>query len=119
DSDVERKFAEKWGKAPRSGWVLERESEVLVEHQHVFFPDFVFRHESGVTVLAEIVGYWTERYIADKRRTLERFQDRRLLLILQESAAKHFGELPIPTITYKNGLKLEPVMEALARLKCL
>jgi len=117
DSDLERKFAEKWGGSPRRGWTLERESEVMIKNQHVFFPDFVFRHESGVTVLAEIVGYWTERYITEKRSTLERFQDRHLLLIVRESAARHFSDLPFPTIAYKNGLKLEPVMEALANLK--
>jgi len=113
DSDVERKFAEKWGATPRQGWKLERESEPLVQGQHIFFPDFVFRHESGETVIAEIVGYWTQKYLAEKRLTLERFQDRRILLLLRESTAAQFGDLPFPTITYKNGLKLEPIIEAL------
>lgn len=117
DSHVERKFAEKWGTKPREGWTLERESEPLIQGQHLFFPDFVFRHENGRTVLAEIIGYWTPKYLAEKRRTLERFQDKHLLLILRESTAAHFTDLPFPTITYKNGLKLEPVMEALAAVK--
>jgi len=114
DSDVERKFSEKWGIEPRDGWTLERESEPLIRDQHLFFPDFVFRHESGKTVLAEIIGYWTSDYLAEKRRTLERFQDERLLLILRESAAAQFADLPFPIITYKSALKLEPVMQALA-----
>lgn len=116
DSDVERKFAEKWGPNARDGWTLERESEPLVQGQHIFFPDFVFRHESGRTVFAEIVGYWTQKYLAEKRLTLERFKDQRLLLILRESVTTQFGDLPFPTITYKKGLKIEPVIEALARV---
>lgn len=117
DSDVERKFAEKWGAPPREGWTLERESEPLVQGQHLFFPDFVFRHESGKAVFAEIIGYWTDEYLAGKRRTLERFQDKHLLLILRESTAAKFTDLPFRTVTYKNGLKLEPVLAALAEVK--
>jgi uncharacterized protein len=117
DSDLERKFAEKWGVTPREGWTLERESEPLIEGQNLFFPDFVFRHESGKTVFAEIIGYWTEEYLAAKRRTLERFQDKHLLLILRESTAAKFTDLPFQTITYKNGLKLEPVLAALAEVQ--
>lgn len=118
DSDVERKFAEKWGPTSRDGWTLERESEPLVQGQHCFFPDFVFRHENGKTVFAEIVGYWTQKYLIEKRLTLERFQDQCLLLILRESSALQFGDLSFPTVTYKNGVQLEPVMEALSRVKC-
>ena len=114
DSDVERKFSEKWGAERRDGWTLERESEPLIRDQHLFFPDFVFRHESGKTVLAEIIGYWTPEYLAEKRCTLERFQDERLILILRESAAAQFADLPFPTIVYKTALKLEPVIDALA-----
>lgn len=114
DSDVERKFSAKWGTEPRDGWILERESEPLIRGQHLFFPDFVFRHESGKTVLAEVIGFWTPEYLAEKRRTLERFQDERLLLILRESAAEQFADLPFPMITYKTCPKLEPVMQILA-----
>jgi predicted nuclease of restriction endonuclease-like RecB superfamily len=117
DSDVERKFAEKWGAAPREGWTLERESEPLIQGQHLFFPDFVFRHESGHAVFTEIIGYWTDEYLAEKRRTLERFQDKHLLLILRESTASKFTDLPLQTVTYKNGIKLEPVLAALATVK--
>ncbi len=116
DSDLERKFAGKWGAEPRDGWTLERESEPLIRGQHLFFPDFVFRHETGKRVLAEIIGYWTPEYLAKKRSTLERFQDERLLLIVRESAAAQFSDLPFPIITYKSAIKLEPVMNVLAAM---
>lgn len=112
DSDLERKFAENWGVTPRQGWMLERESEPLVDGQHLFFPNFVFRHESGKIVFAEIIGYWTQENLAEKRRTLVRFQDKHLLLILRESTASKYTDLSFPTITYKNGRKLEPVLAA-------
>ncbi|WP_146848381.1 DUF790 family protein [Brevifollis gellanilyticus] len=81
--------------------------------QHVFFPDFVFRHEGGKTVFAETVGYWTPQYLAEKRVTLERFKDRSLLLIVRASATEHFADMSLATATYKTAVKTEPVIEAL------
>ncbi len=114
DSQVERTFAEKWGDAPREGWTLLREAEVLHIGQHVFVPDFAFRHHDGRQVLLEIVGFWTPEYLAHKRDTLVRFREHPILLAVAESVAKASSEIPDDTIRYKTTLRVNDVMERLA-----
>ena len=68
DSSVEEAFAEKWGREPRDGWRLERETEILHSGQHCFFPDFVFAHETGRRVPLEVIGFWTDQYLDAKKQ---------------------------------------------------
>ncbi len=113
DSNLECAFARKWGREPRSGWHLERESHLLIKHQHVFFPDFVLRHDSGMTVLVEIIGFWTPEYFTKKYRTLAQFKSERLLLIVRESKLAQFSNLGFPTVSFKNAISLAPVLGSL------
>lgn len=117
DSSVEAGFADKFGTAPRDGWRLERETEVLFDGQTVFVPDFVFRHEDGTVVLLEIVGFWTPEYLAAKRETLRRFRKHHILVAVAEANVRQGALIPDGFITYKTALKLEPVMVALEQAR--
>ncbi|HEY8834622.1 MAG TPA: DUF790 family protein, partial [Chthoniobacterales bacterium] len=113
DSELERKFAGKWGAGPRNGWSLKRESEPRFHGQKAFFPDFAFEHEDGMKVLFEIVGYWTPEYLRNKRDTLRDFLEEPLLLAMRDEAADDFDALGLPVVRFKSSLKLEPVIAAL------
>lgn len=113
DSGVEEQFFKKWGAEPREGWTLSREDRILHHQQKVFIPDFTLQHEDGRLVHLEIVGFWTPEYLAEKANTLPRFQDEPLLLAIHESRQQCLPHLPVPVITYKKGLHLKTVLEAL------
>jgi predicted nuclease of restriction endonuclease-like RecB superfamily len=115
DSDLERRFAERWGDEPRGGWTLHRESALLSRGQKVFVPDFEFRHADGRRVLMEVIGYWTPEYLEKKQQTLDQFADVSILLALAQSV--ELDRIPIrhPTIRFKTSLKVEPVIEVLQR----
>jgi len=116
DSEVEKNFAEKWGTAPRDGWILERESKPRFAGQKAFFPDFTFVHESGRRVLMEIVGHWTPEYLKAKRETLLQFREEPILLAVGAGEADYFLETGAEIILFKKALKIDPIKEALDRL---
>jgi len=113
DSQVEEAFAEKWEKEPREGWQLVREGEILHRGQKVFVPDFLFRHESGKSVLLEIVGFWTPEYLQAKLQTLEAFRDQPILLAVAESSARTLPELGARAIAFKTALAVKEVLDRL------
>ena len=112
DSTVEANFAEKFG-TQMDGWMLIREGGILWENQHVFVPDFLFRHEDGTEVYLEIVGFWTPEYLAQKRKTVKAFRGRNLLLAVVESSVKKDVPASPEVIVYKTALKVESVLLAL------
>ncbi|MEM9366565.1 MAG: DUF790 family protein [Planctomycetota bacterium] len=88
DSEWERDFAACWDKAPVEGWHLHRESQIFVEGQQVFTPDFELRHaRDQKSIHIELVGFWTPEYLSKKAATLERFGDKapRWLIFLPKS----------------------------------
>jgi hypothetical protein len=113
DSSVERRFAMSWGEAPRDGWTLIREGEVLVHLQTTFVPDFVFRHDSGRRVLLEIVGFWTPEYLRGKRERLHTFADAEILLAVAARNAVGLGDLAADAIVYRTALRVEDVLQRL------
>lgn len=114
DSDIESEFARKWGREPRDGWTLLRESDILHSGQKVFLPDFTFQHIDGRKVLLEIIGFWTGEYLVKKLQTLHEFRSTPLLLAIQEHLAEQLTGLPAGTIVYKTALKVKDVLECLA-----
>jgi len=116
DSTVEEGFARKFG-PERDGWRLSRESEVLVDRQTAFVPDFVFRHEDGTAVLFEIVGFWTPEYLAKKREVLRRFRGRNILLAVPERSLREGAQADKNVVVYRTAIKLEPVLEALETVR--
>jgi predicted nuclease of restriction endonuclease-like RecB superfamily len=116
DSTVEERFATKFG-AEREGWKLDREGEVVFEGQTAFVPDFVFRHADGTEVLFEIVGFWTPEYLAHKRETYRRFRNRRILMAVPAVSIREGATIPEDVLVYKSAIKVEPVLDALERLR--
>jgi predicted nuclease of restriction endonuclease-like RecB superfamily len=116
DSGLEESFAAKFG-PERHGWRLIREGEILHEHQETFVPDFTFRHEDGTQVFLEIVGFWTPEYLAHKRRRLQKFRHHKIVVAVPKKSLRegtHTGE---NVLVYKTALKLEPLLEALERIR--
>jgi predicted nuclease of restriction endonuclease-like RecB superfamily len=124
DSLLEENFAKQWGHAPRDGWRLVREGDVLFEHQKVFVPDFSFVHESGLRVMMEIVGFWTPEYLLEKRKTLAAFQQHRIMLAIAETIHWPEQDMPAnesapdspPIIRYKSAIRVTSVLQALSEL---
>ena len=113
DSEVEAAFAKRWGDAPREGWKLLRETEVLFENQHVFFPDFTFQHDDGRRVHLEIIGFWTPEYLRAKQATLQRFARHPILLAIAQSNLATVGDWPSTCLIYKTRLKVDSVLDRL------
>jgi predicted nuclease of restriction endonuclease-like RecB superfamily len=75
---------------PTRQWQLEREGDILVRGQRVFFPDFTVISPSGFRVFLEIVGFWTPEYIRHKKEVLEVFALTPLLLAIPQSLKKQW-----------------------------
>lgn len=116
DSTLEEKFAARFG-AERDGWHLFREAAIVHEGQTAFIPDFTFRHDDGVEVLLEIVGYWTPEYLAAKRETLRRFRGRNILIAVPERSLRPGAPVPDDVLVYKTALKLPPILAALEQAR--
>jgi predicted nuclease of restriction endonuclease-like RecB superfamily len=116
DSQVEEDFARSWGAEPREGWTLIREGEVLCQGQHVFVPDFVFRHQDGRSARMEIVGFWTPEYLQAKLKTLGNFAEHPILLAVAAGAAKHAGPWPADAIRFKTRLAVKEVLKRLTTI---
>jgi predicted nuclease of restriction endonuclease-like RecB superfamily len=112
DSELERRFCTRWGNAPRDGWTLHRESVILDQGQKTFVPDFELRHESGRSVLLEVVGFWTSEYVAAKQQTLAAFAGAPIVLLLP-------SDVPWPEsdsariVRYKSSIRVSDVLAAL------
>lgn len=121
DSKVEANLAQRWGIHPREGWSLHRESCILHEQQHVFTPDFSLIHQSGLTVPVEIVGFWTPEYLTAKLKTLERFSNQPMILMVPETSTKRMEVLTesdaIRLKTYKTAIRAESLLEAAESLR--
>ena len=110
DSAVEESFARAWlaqeagGRlGVAHGWVLRREPRAIVVEGTVFIPDFTF-NRGDAEVYAEIVGFYTDDYLARKRHKLVALSGQiRLLLVIEEELAPLFADVGYPIVTYKSG----------------
>lgn len=116
DSELERRFAEKFG-IERDGWTCQREGAFLVRGQRVFVPDFSFRHADGTRAYLEIVGFWTPEYLEAKRQTLAMFADVPIIVAVAAASAAKVPELARDTITFRTHLKVKPIVERLNALR--
>ena len=94
-----------------------REGEILHHQQKTFVPDFTFRHVDGIEVLLEIVGFWTPEYLAHRRETLQQFREHRILIAVPEKSLREGATIGENILVYKTALKIEPLMEALDRIR--
>jgi predicted nuclease of restriction endonuclease-like RecB superfamily len=72
-----------------SSWRIEREAAVVRAGTQLFFPDFALVSAAG-RVLIEVVGYWTEEYLAKKAALLRAARAPMILCVDQRHAR---GEL--------------------------
>jgi len=122
DSAVEETFARAWlaqdahGRlSVVHGWVLRREPRAIAVAGTVFIPDFTFSR-GETEVYAEIVGFYTDDYLARKRHKLAALAGRlRLLLVIEEDLAPLFADVGYPIVTYKAGraIKMTEVVHVL------
>ena len=105
----------KWGQDKREGWSMKRAGGILQRKQTAFVPDFVFQHDDGRKVHLEIVGFWTPEYLRAKIEKLKLFDDEHIILAVAESLGEKLPAMSQEVILYKSGLKLNDVLEALAR----
>ncbi|MBN1806749.1 MAG: DUF790 family protein [Sedimentisphaerales bacterium] len=116
DSILEESFTKKFG-SERNGWRLIREGRILHNHQKTFVPDFTVRHKDGAEILLEIVGFWTPEYLAQKRKTLQRFRHHRILIAVPQTSLRAGATIEKNVLVYKKALKLKPLIEALERIR--
>jgi len=116
DSSIEESLATKFGPL-RDGWQLTREGEILYDRQKTFVPDFTFRHEDGMQVHLEIVGFWTPEYLAHKRETVRRFALHKILIAVPEKSLREGVSIGENVLVYKTTIKLNPLMHALERIR--
>ena len=97
---------------------MERETEILHRGQTAFFPDFVFVHQDGKRVMLEIVGFWTPEYLSYKAQVLKLFRDQPVLLAIAQSLKEKWAmDLELPTIFFKDTIKVEQILKSLHSLR--
>ena len=112
DSKIEEMLARKFG-ASRDGWRLEREAAILEAGEALLVPDFVFRHEDGIEVALEIVGYWTPEYLAEKMAKLERVRGTNLIVAVRKAMALRAGHLPAEVLPFASSILLKDLLPRL------
>ncbi len=112
DSDLEEKFAEKFG-AVRNDWRLGRETMLLEAGTSLLVPDFSFRHADGTEVAMEIVGYWTPEYLARKFRKLAVIHGVNLIVAVRRQWALAAGDPPPWVLPFKTAILLKDLMPRL------
>ena len=118
DSSVEELLSIEWGELSRDGWRMERETEILHRGQTAFFPDFVFVHQDGMRVMLEIVGFWTPEYLKYKAQVLKLFREQPVLLAIAQSLKEKFAmDLDLPTLYFKDTIKVEEILKSLHSLR--
>ena len=111
DSRLEHDFFDAWGQTARDGWMLQRETDMIVQGQTVFTPDFTLVHADGRRVLMEIIGYWTPEYLAAKRNLLSRLQGTTMLLAVAQCISDQLPRLTPPPVSFKTKLPIAPILQ--------
>lgn len=114
DSRIERALARDVRRLDR-GWELSRETDAISVGQRVFFPDFTLRRD-GMSVLVEVVGFYTPEYLRSKLEALRAARMRRLIVCIDESLACDDGEIPGTVIRFKRKVDAAALLDAADRL---
>ncbi|WP_353932048.1 DUF790 family protein [Okeanomitos corallinicola TIOX110] len=117
DSMIEQSFADKWDKL-KSGWILEREVDLIPIPGSVMIPDFRLVHPDGRTFLLEIVGYWRPEYLQKKFSQVRRANCDNLILAISErlnleKAGVKLDNVPARIIWFKEKLLPKSVLAVL------
>lgn len=117
DSMLESSFADKWDSL-KSGWVLEREVDLIPIPGSVMIPDFRLVHPDGRSFLLEIVGYWRPEYLQKKFSQVRRAGCDNLILAISErlnleKAGVKLNDVPARIIWFKDKLLPKAVLAAM------
>jgi predicted nuclease of restriction endonuclease-like RecB superfamily len=117
DSMLEASFADKWD-ALKSGWVLEREVDLIPIPGSVMIPDFRLVHPDGRSFLLEIVGYWRPEYLQKKFSQVRRAECDNLILAISErlnldKAGVKLHDVPARIVWFKDKLLPKSVLAVL------
>lgn len=117
DSMLEASFANRWNSA-KTGWVLEREVDLIPIPGSVMVPDFRLVHPDGRTFLLEIVGYWRPEYLQKKFAQVRRAECDNLILAISErlnldKAGVKVDNVPAKIVWFKDKLSPKAVLEIL------
>jgi predicted nuclease of restriction endonuclease-like RecB superfamily len=114
DSMLEKSFADKWDSL-KSGWILEREVDLIPIPGSVMIPDFRLVHPDGRTFLLEIVGYWRTEYLQRKFSQVRRANCDNLILAISErlnleKAGVKLNDVPAIIVCFKEKLLPKAVL---------
>ncbi|MBD2663160.1 DUF790 family protein [Richelia sinica] len=114
DSMLESSFADKWDSL-RSGWILEREVDLIPIPGSVMIPDFRLVHPDGRSFLLEIVGYWRPEYLQKKFAQVRRANCDNLILAISErlnleKAGVKLDNVPAKIVWFKEKLLPKAVL---------
>lgn len=117
DSMLEQSFADKWNNL-KSGWILEREVDLIPIPGSVMIPDFRLVHPDGRTFLLEIVGYWRPEYLQKKFSQVRRANCDNLILAISErlnleKAGVKLDNVPARIVWFKEKLLPKAVLEVM------
>ncbi|MBD2386584.1 DUF790 family protein [Cylindrospermum sp. FACHB-282] len=117
DSMLESSFADKWDSL-KSGWVLEREVDLIPIPGSVMIPDFRLVHPDGRSFLLEIVGYWRPEYLQKKFSQVRRAGSDNLILAISErlnleKAGVKLNDVPARIVWFKDKLLPKAVLAAM------
>jgi hypothetical protein len=117
DSMLEASFANRWDSL-KTGWVLEREVDLIPIPGSVMIPDFRLVHPDGRDYLLEIVGYWRPEYLQKKFSQVRRAECDNLILAISErlnleKAGVKVENVPAKIVWFKDKLSPKAVLEVL------
>ncbi|NER22506.1 MAG: DUF790 family protein [Symploca sp. SIO1C2] len=117
DSMVEESFAKRWD-SQKTGWILEREVELIPLPGSVMIPDFRLVHPDGRDFLLEIVGFWRPDYLQKKFYQVRRSECDNLILAISErlnldKAGIKVEDVPAKIIWFKDKLSPKAVLKVL------
>ncbi|MCW9682646.1 DUF790 family protein [Dolichospermum planctonicum UHCC 0167] len=114
DSMLEESFASKWD-GLKSGWVLEREVNLIPIPGSVMIPDFRLVHTDGRVFILEIIGYWRPEYLQKKFYQIKRANCDNLILAISErlnleKAGVKLDNVPARIVWFKEKLLPKSVL---------
>jgi predicted nuclease of restriction endonuclease-like RecB superfamily len=120
EKDLARVLRDKIGTS-RDGWTLVREdAPVPLRGGAVFLPDFTLRHRDGREAMVELVGFWTPRYLAEKRRKVAESGLDNLVLVVSRRLGVGAEALAQASegavVWFTDRPTARPVLEAAARV---
>jgi predicted nuclease of restriction endonuclease-like RecB superfamily len=79
-------------------WKIQRE-QVLFEKNRIFIPDFILKYRDK-TIIVEIIGFWTEKYLLKKSEKLKLFSEKLKNIVVFVDEKLDFDDKIVPTFKF-------------------